>query len=48
METKNLVESVTNNVITYRREFHKFPEPGWLEFRTSAKIAAVLKKLGLK
>jgi aminobenzoyl-glutamate utilization protein A len=46
LETKNLVESVTNNVITYRREFHKFPEPGWLEFRTSAKIAAVLKKLG--
>lgn len=46
METKVLVESVKDKVLSYRRDFHKFPEPGWLEFRTSAKIAAALRKLG--
>ncbi|MFC7685035.1 amidohydrolase [Ureibacillus sp. GCM10028918] len=30
----------------WRRDFHQFPEPGWLEFRTSAIIAEKLEALG--
>lgn len=33
-------------MISYRRDFHKFPESGWTEFRTSSKIADVLSQLG--
>lgn len=29
-----------------RRDLHRYPERGWMEFRTSAKIADRLKKLG--
>lgn len=46
MDIKNLVESIEDKVISYRRDFHKFPESGWLEFRTSSKIASVLMDLG--
>lgn len=28
----------------YRRDFHKFPESGWTEFRTTSIIAGLLKK----
>lgn len=27
-----------------RRDFHKYPEAGWLEFRTTSKIAEILEK----
>lgn len=30
----------------YRREFHKFPENGWREIRTSARIAEILTAMG--
>lgn len=29
-----------------RREFHRYPEPGWMEFRTSGRIAELLKSYG--
>lgn len=32
--------------VSYRRDFHKYPETGWLEMRTSAVIAKVLTGLG--
>jgi aminobenzoyl-glutamate utilization protein A len=35
-------------VIALRRDFHKFPESGWLEFRTTAKIAEALSVFGYK
>lgn len=35
-----------DKMIGYRRDFHKFPEPGWTEFRTSAKIAKLLQGWG--
>lgn len=35
-----------NKFIEYRREFHKFPETGWREIRTSARIAEILEKMG--
>ena len=33
-------------IIEYRREFHKYPEYGWHEFRTSARVAEILTDLG--
>lgn len=33
-------------LISCRRDFHKYPESGWKEFRTTAKIAEALEKLG--
>ena len=30
----------------YRREFHKYPENGWREYRTSARIAEILTDMG--
>lgn len=30
----------------YRREFHKYPENGWREIRTSARIAEILTAMG--
>lgn len=46
MENKTIVDSIESKIIGYRRDFHRYPEPGWLEFRTTAKIAAALIKLG--
>ena len=30
----------------YRREFHKYPEQGWHEIRTSARVAEILTEMG--
>lgn len=35
-----------NQFVQYRREFHKYPETGWREIRTSARIAEVLSEMG--
>lgn len=35
-----------DKMISYRRDFHKYPESGWTEFRTSSKIAEILSQLG--
>lgn len=35
-----------NKIIAYRRDFHRYPELGWTEYRTTAKIAERLKELG--
>ena len=35
-----------NQLVSYRREFHHYPENGWHEFRTSARIAEILTGLG--
>jgi len=38
-----LVGQYSKDIIDLRREFHKYPEPGWLEFRTTARIVEILK-----
>jgi amidohydrolase len=43
-----LIENEKSNVIKWRREFHQHPELSNREFKTSAKIAAHLKALGLE
>ncbi len=35
-----------NKFIEYRREFHRYPELGWREIRTSARIAEILEEMG--
>ena len=36
-----------NELINYRREFHRFAESAWNEVRTSARVAEILANLGL-
>ncbi|MGN0658316.1 MAG: amidohydrolase [Emergencia sp.] len=35
-----------NKFIEYRREFHHYPEIGWRELRTSARVAEILEAMG--
>lgn len=35
-----------NQLTEYRRVFHKYPENGWREFRTSARVAEILTGMG--
>lgn len=44
----NRVESLKNDVINLRRYFHQYPEVGFKEFKTSTKIAELLKEWGLE
>jgi aminobenzoyl-glutamate utilization protein A len=41
-----VADKIENKIIDYRRDFHKYPESGWTEFRTASIIAGKLKKLG--
>ncbi|OZI07117.1 N-acyl-L-amino acid amidohydrolase [Siphonobacter sp. BAB-5385] len=43
-----MAKEIEKKVITWRRDFHEHPELGNREFRTSEKIAAHLKALGLE
>lgn len=35
-------------LIKLRREFHKYPEKGWTEYRTTARIGEILRKYGFE
>jgi len=39
-------KEIEGKIIAYRRDFHKYPELGWTEFRTSSLIARRLAELG--
>ena len=41
-------EELKKRMIEYRRDFHRYPEIGWTEYRTSAVIADRLKALGFE
>jgi aminobenzoyl-glutamate utilization protein A len=43
---QSFVEGIEEKIIDYRRDFHKYPESGWTEFRTASIIARKLKDLG--
>lgn len=45
-EITKFVEEIEEKIIAYRRDFHKYPEVGWTEFRTASKIARKLTELG--
>ena len=42
------VQAMTETVIEMRRDFHRHPELGFQEFRTSAKVAEFLRQSGLE
>lgn len=42
----SMVDEIYNDIIKFRREFHKYPELGWLEVRTASRIARILSELG--
>lgn len=39
--------TIERELVALRREFHKFPESGWTEFRTTVRVIEELEKLGL-
>ncbi len=43
-----MAEEERDELVRIRRDFHKYPETGWLEMRTSAKIAEYLTNLGME
>lgn len=46
MSTLQGVENLNEKLVRLRRDFHRYPESGWLEYRTSATIADLLKEYG--
>lgn len=46
MDIKLLSKNLEQKLTAYRRYFHKHPEVGWTEFRTSCKVAEILMALG--
>lgn len=45
-EVIKFVDDIEKRIISYRRDFHRYPEVGWTEFRTASKIARRLTELG--
>jgi len=41
-----MANQIEGKIIAYRRDFHKYPELGWTEYRTSSLIAKRLVELG--
>ena len=37
-----------NWLVKLRRDFHRYPEPGWLEYRTTVRIIEELEQMGLQ
>jgi amidohydrolase len=48
MEISKLIAEFSDEVIELRRDFHRHPELGLEEHRTSEKVVAYLKKCGLE
>jgi len=43
-----IAKSLQNEMTALRRDFHKYPELAWTEFRTASIVAKTLEDLGLK
>jgi len=46
LEFKFADAAVYEKTVALRREFHRFPEVGWNEYRTTARISEEMEKLG--
>ena len=46
MSVKDFVQQRRDDFIAMRRDFHMYPEPAWLEYRSAAKVAEKLIALG--
>lgn len=42
------MEDISNQLINWRRDFHRHPEQGFLEMRTASIVAAELNRLGFE
>ncbi|MDK0954670.1 hypothetical protein [Clostridium perfringens] len=38
MDIEKFLREIKEKIINYRRDFHKYPESAWKEFRTSSLI----------
>ena len=47
MSVKDFVQQRRDALIAMRRDFHMYPEPAWLEYRSAAKVADTLISLDL-
>ncbi len=43
---KDRADALAPELVAWRRDLHRFPEPGWQEIRTCARVAAHLEHLG--
>lgn len=43
---KKLAKDLEEKTISYRKDFHRFPESRWLEFRTSSTAIKIMQQLG--
>ena len=41
-----IADAIENKILDYRRDFHRYAETGWTEFRTSSLVARRLSDLG--
>lgn len=48
MKINNTVEELRNQLISWRRDFHKYAESGFLEMRTASLVASYLEGLGFE
>jgi len=46
MSVKDFVQQRRDDFIAMRRDFHMYPEPAWLEYRSASKVAEKLIALG--
>ena len=42
-----IVDGYKDRAVEWRRDFHKYAEPGWLEFRTTSRIVEILTAEGI-
>lgn len=47
-ELLKAVDKYSEKVVEWRRDFHKYAEPGWREFRTTSKIVGILQEHGIE
>ena len=46
MDIKEFVQQRRDVFIAMRRDFHMYPEPAWIEYRSASKVADKLISLG--
>lgn len=46
MDSIDFAIKIRDQLLEWRKDFHRYPEPAWLEYRTAAKVASVLDFLG--
>lgn len=46
VDIKDAVKQIEEQIISWRREFHKYPESAWTEFRTADRVIKVLRNFG--